>query len=1040
MHLNLKKLALHSVVLGAFYFPFCAFATLPPPLPPCKFSGRASFSLASLKAAVIEEVALDEAWRCSGPVLQKRGVEAMPIWISLLDHPDQRIQKFALDGIENIVIDRYTQREKDTKFSSSVIRSLTGYELKKILLAGVKHNTPASHLCFFLPNLAQDGVGRDSIPELIAMLKAKDQLAINTAYCLGNLGKVARPAIPKLLALLADKDAEIKSSEADNFDQQAWEAIAQIGVDTPAQFHTLLDKFNIGNGSYHNSYKRSALLRFDPLPPALAVRFINELNQIDLKSNSRFEIDPVFPWLQLLSFTHSEKAASALLPFKIYSVMANIGPVAVPFLIKELSKTKPVQESDAIAKALLQIATPEAKLAAMTYIEKQVPALLASLKGPYGDHRRFTELKQDAAIAFKPLTMLLSDSDVEVRWRAYAALEKIGAENVNDDEKRRAKGDFGKPQDYRLRDPNFPWNESFEKLRELGLRGSYDALSALSTRGASSIPVLMDLIENKAISKYAGSDAIPRDRAIDTLIDMGEQATSAWPRLIADLDDERLGHNLGSDTSPKLAYLGGRSNYVIELLFKHMMKSKDSGGRWYVASVLGALLSRPPAMLLPSPMLELLQEKLKDKKTWDAMWNDGSGLPGNLVIALNRGIQNKDKKFLYKRDTEEKLNKLHANKASAHSCLQMKSDDGRISPFPDASCFVREIDDFWHYFPGERPTAIDTLTTLLTDKHPKNRQMASDLLGSLGAYSTSALPAMSRLLKDDSALLRQVAADNLVRLARRGVVAPGLIPHLLRLIDGNDESQAYLAATALSSLPAIPARYAETLAHAIKRNKFPQNFEYLVIALGNTQSLIGAKSLLHHLKPGLSLNQMNRIGRALQKSGLIAEKLTIDAIAHSDSRDISIVLVKTLTQSGLEKNKRIAGLEYEKILAVLMHDVSVPDTLETWNAETRQKAAQDLALLVENFPQARKQLLPLMRNPDPLIREIALRALSDIPNEEISAAFQLASKDMNHKLAKLAEFYLEEKRKIPEGIYTRWSRCVELSKYDLAIAQQCEMM
>ncbi len=219
----------------------------------------------------------------------------------------------------------------------------------------------------------------------------------------------------------------------------------------------------------------------------------------------------------------------------------------------------------------------------------------------------------------------------------------------------------------------------------------------------------------------------------------------------------------------------------------------------------------------------------------------------------------------------------------------------------------------------------------LKDRDPGRRAHAATVLASLGPRGRDAIPALTEALDDKTAAVRRTAA---MALAEMGPAARVAIPSLIALLHDDDESVRCRAIVSLGQMGSD----ARTAAPA------------LIQLLADPDDLVRryAASALGDIGP----------------MAPTAIPALIEALAHDDMKNRAVTIV-ALTKMGTRAVPRL--------IEALKHD----------DARVRRHAARVLGKCSRGL-EAVPALLPLLHDPDPLVRETVEETLEILDPDDVA--------------------------------------------------------
>ncbi len=748
----------------------------------------------------------------------------------------------------------------------------------------------------------------------------------------------------------------------------------------------------------------------DPLPPDLVPL---------LRTRARSDSTLWWP-LEALGTIHTGQAAMALLELKAFYCdkyekkrcpLVNVGPPAVPALMRFLGRSRKLDDQVEIANILERIGTPESRQAAASFVTRAMPALLAHLQRPEpyalesgaetASVLRFRTLGALARGAGPGLRRLLKSPDLSVRARAARALGHVRAFDAmpallamrkrsrppgESDQQRQfsesietriainAIADLESAPDFLAHQSNaflirVAQQENDQQWRDTA------AVSELARRGKDSVPALLAVLTGRKRQAHATQGST---LAVEKLIAMGSAAQEALPHLIRFLNDRDLQFMLSDKTRPLyLARMGVRNAAVVEQLFRQVTDNADSLGRYYSARALAGFEPLPPEM----------SAQLRTMFARPELWDVNHGKPPYELVHLVDGI------------ALPVAPAMPVLPAIADAVTSLRT--GRGCTALPGSCMALVM---------HGSAAVPSLLALLDDSDPLIRQLASDILGAIGSGASAAVPRMSALLRDDVPLVRQVAVDNLGRISKDPASVPALLDYLLQSLAGSDGKQRYLAAAALARFDRLPAQVLPRLLAALHDARLGHAQESLLDAIMLTRSPARVTVLLDYLKASTGEVGRDNAVRRLVALGPDAVPAIIEALPSVSDIDQQIALARAL--AGVQDSSAAAASQrlVSRLLPGIVADVAVPDDAGAWPVDSRRAAAWRLASLLRFSPDAFEPVALALRHTDPRIREIAVYALSPVPGSAAADLLEGAATDPNSFVRSAAQMAQSQRR------------------------------
>lgn len=935
-----------------------AHASVLPPL--CPPIGEARISVASL-VDVINRSEGAHAKQCAVDSLERLGSSARPYLVTLLKHQDPQLRSLAAHSILSPF-----QKSLDYKDASIEQIDFPRSAIARYIEVAA---TSAMQYCGGGAGYMGDA-GKAAVPRLIALLSNENGAVRRAASnCLGELGPQAAAAVPHLLARL------LREGNPRDYPRQDMHDLARIGIHTPDDFKQLIRLLK----KLDSSVDMQSIAPFSTLPPSIVPWLFADVDSATSRvrhwsgQRDRFKqfTDP-YAWRPVaLSNTRSTEAAGILIRHETYAHVPRIGAPAVPLLLLRLRQTTDLDEKVDIVQALGLIGTPAAKQAATGEMARILPALLADLGRHNPDYdpanvgwsssnvksvERFSMLGPLAWAARPALLAMLRNDTPEIRWKAAMVLGYVHAfdaepQLISMRNASRAWWDDGVDEGYGRRGetrmlistldhlrkaPGYLDSLSMAGLTELAIdtkKSSNDwtlpAVTVLSRRGAAAVPALLMVAEVWA-KRHAGHRYGVNDgskHALAAIAEMGEEANAAFTGLVPLLNDPHLGRSLADDDFA-LSKMGIRTPEGMRLLFEQVVNNKNAEGRRHSATVLGDM-GPTPDMIAP------LRAALQRPELWTS-----DKPPAKLYFAV-----------MGKPDPTRDL-----------PVSEQRTDDCLDEPFPelDLPC-----------------STLETELSLLSHKSGEVRKMTSDSLGAAGAKAKLALPHLTRLLRDESPLVRRAASENMVRIAGTSQGMPARLNYLLQALNAAQAEERHAVVAQLLQIERLPASGSPAIARALSNPAMSDFQEYLLRLLARIDNKAAANMLIAQLETADTQAGRDMASAALAASTAVTAPLLIERSKRSRDIDVQSAFAALLARYDDRTARRTFSEIETRLLAAVVADLFAPDTADTWNIDKRRTGARRLAAMIGFLAKARDLAARSLNDADAHIRTTLLAGMGE---------------------------------------------------------------
>ncbi len=443
-----------------------------------------------------------------------------------------------------------------------------------------------------------------------------------------------------------------------------------------------------------------------------------------------------------------------------------------------------------------------------------------------------------------------------------------------------------------------------------------------------------------------------RREAARSLSHIGDRAAEALPALIKTLDDKDeqvLAHVLIAITQ-----LGPSARTAIPRLIV-ALKSKQPQVRYRSAFALGQV-----GAAAVGPLVEALDSDSVEQKTGAAMALARIG--PDAVDAVDRLVQALDDADPRVRDEAARALGQVGLKSVPQTLTALSTGNGGVRS--GALLVLTEIG------PDARGVA-SAIRKFITDEAPEVRIRAAQALAHVGVAQSELIEVLVELIQDDHDDV-QYAASELFMLVRP---REATVPHLTRLIEGEDTAVVLRAATLLSRFGRVAESAVPALVKATSRLGEQDTDAVLPKALG----VIG-EGAVEDIITGLAASQypektLRRYVDALTLAGAGAIPSLAIALAHA-SPQVRSGAVLSLGASG-----KTAEHLVPKIITLLDDD----------NVFVRASASEALGDLGPVARAAAPVLAEKLKDADPRVRAAAVIGLGKTAGDDVTYADLFAS-------------------------------------------------
>jgi HEAT repeat protein len=602
-------------------------------------------------------------------------------------------------------------------------------------------------------------IGVDAIPVLIEALKNEDAyLRIHAALLLGKMNPVSGVAAPELIEALKDKHPTVRAEAGWSLSQLAWQAQKL----EPLYIKSLDDEyadmrrnaiFQLGRLATNSNTARQAVLRAlkakDPLDRKVAAASLWHM-----RMHAAEIVPPLTEALKDESPLVRGDAALAL------GYCGDDAKDAVPALLEALRderNDKKRESAEGIASALGLIG-PGAK--------KAVPALIEMLKDAslnddchISTVRALGDIGPNAKDAVPAIRDYLNHAEQNARIYGFRALGQIGPETLPillD----RIRPDSG--------------NDRYMAVEAIGLMGP---------AGKEAVPALLDLLNEKETDGG-------RARVIGTaLVQIAPTDEKASSRLKEIFQDKNL--RLHDAVATPLAMLAATESSVVPLL-SNALRDKDLEPRARAEVAIALLKAGPGAKAAVPDLIEMLDFVPEDKRgrrvdpsfsDVDQVLSDWRRDPARinytireprfcaLLVLGNLGEKAKEAgpalaKIALDRDRELPLRRVAVWALGRIGTESKATLPALVGVIKDVDSPTQVRTDAVLALSGLGKDAAAPLVENLKEKDWGTRLLTLEALGSIGADTQEAVPALKKLEKGDDRLLRRAASNALERIQR----------------------------------------------------------------------------------------------------------------------------------------------------------------------------------------------------------------------------------------------------------------------------------